>query len=46
MPFAQVYDIISLPGKHLEVGPDVTKWEEVNALFEATFGKPIYDISL
>lgn len=46
MPFAQVYDIIEMSGRHFNEAPSVKTWEEVNALFESVFGNPVYEATL
>lgn len=46
MPFAQVYDIIAMTGQHFEELPAVQTWNEVNALFESVYGKPVYDTTV
>jgi hypothetical protein len=46
LPCSQVYDVVQLSGRHFDVPPAVTTWDDVTALFESVFGKPIYEIAL
>jgi hypothetical protein len=45
-PFAQVYDVVRVDGKHFDAPPTVQTWDEINSFLESVLGAPIYEIEL
>ncbi|MEO5802492.1 MAG: hypothetical protein ABIR24_03115 [Verrucomicrobiota bacterium] len=45
-PFAQVYDIVRMDGKHFDAPPDFLRWDEINPFLESILGAPIYEMRL
>jgi hypothetical protein len=43
VPFAQLYDIMRLDGRHFDEPPSVGTWDEVNGLLEAVLGPCVYE---
>lgn len=43
VPFAQVYDILRLDGRHFDEPPALGSWDEINARFVSILGSCVYE---